>query len=107
MDNLLTILPANHRIKRVELPFFDPNPNIAHVCSKHDIELKYSTDDALKNTRWIYTTATTNSADPHSMTGNKMGFGSVDGAIAENLNGKAVKYSAVINKAMKECFLAN
>lgn len=105
LENLLKLLPKNHRIKRIELPFFDQNPHIDCVCSKYDVELKYSTDDALKSTRREYMTATTNSADPHSTTGNKMGFGSVDGAIAENLAGKAIKFSPIINQSMKECFV--
>lgn len=105
LHNLLEGLPKNHRIKSIELPFFDPCPSIDLVCSKYNVELKYSTDDALKNTRLGHTTATTNSADAHAMTGNKMGFGSIDGAIAENLSGKAIKFSPIINKLMKECFI--
>lgn len=105
LENLLKLLPKNHRIKRIELPFFDENPHINCVCSKYDVELKYGKDDALKKTQLEYTTATTNSADPHTTTGNKMGFGSVDGAIAENLGGKAIKFSPIINQLMKECFV--
>lgn len=105
MEKLLSRLPETHRIKRIELPFFDPCFSINAVCAKYNVELKYSKDDALKNTRRGYTTATTNNADPHSMTGNKMGFGSVDGAIAENLSGKAIKFSPIINKLMKERFV--
>lgn len=107
MENLLRTLPEGNTLKRIELPFFDPCPSIDLVCSAYNVELKYSKDDALKSTRRGYTIATTNSADPHTMTGNKMGFGSVDGAIAENLRGKAVKFSPIINQLMKECFVKN
>ncbi|KAG4076096.1 hypothetical protein HA402_011442 [Bradysia odoriphaga] len=93
LEYLLRILPENHRIKAVELPFYDPLSAIGRVCRQYNVELKYSRDDALKYTQRGFTTATTNSADPHAMTGNRMGFGSVDGAIAENVQGKAIKFS--------------
>lgn len=105
MECLFRRLPKSHSIKRIELPFFDQNPSIDLVCSKYNVELAYSMDDALKKTHSEYTTATTNSADPHTITGNKIGFGSVDGAIAENLSGKAIKFSQIINKLMKENFV--
>ncbi|XP_037041118.1 uncharacterized protein LOC119077872 isoform X2 [Bradysia coprophila] len=105
LEYLLRVLPENHRIKAVELPFYDTLPAIGSVCRKYNVELRYSMDDALKCTRRGLTTATTNSADPHAMTGNRMGFGSVDGAIAENLQGKAIKFSPVINESMTECFV--
>lgn len=105
LDRLIGILPHNHWIKSVELPFFEPSPAILDVCVKHRLDVKFCVDDALKSTRVGTTTATTNTADPHAMTGNKMGMGSVDSAIAENLRGKAIKFSPIINKAMKECFV--
>ncbi|KAJ6649492.1 hypothetical protein Bhyg_04728, partial [Pseudolycoriella hygida] len=93
LRRLMKLLPKYHMIRRVELPFFDRNVDIDVFQKKHDIEVIYSTDDGLKKTHVELTTATTNCADPHAMTGNRMGFGSIDGAIAENLREKAVKFS--------------
>ena len=72
------------------------------VCAENNVQLKYSRDDALLKTHPNYTTATTNCADPHASIGNKMGFGSIDGAIAENLGFKAMKLSPIINKFIME-----
>ncbi|XP_037048840.1 uncharacterized protein LOC119083264 [Bradysia coprophila] len=105
LENLLKNLPENHRIRGIELPYFDRNAAIDVACSQHNLELRYGKEDALKSTLAECITATTNSADSHSMTGNKMGFGSVDGAIAENLSGKAIKFSPIINGLMQKRFV--
>lgn len=102
---LLERLPKSHMIKRVELPFYSQNFVIDYVCSKYNIEVNYGTDDCLKKTHCKYTTATTNCADSHATTGNKMGFGSIDGAIAENVRGKAIKFTPFINELMEEFFI--
>lgn len=105
LQKLLERLPEHHQIKRIELPFFNRDRQIDLICSRYNVEIEYSKHDCLKKTKLEYMTATTNCADPHGMTGNKMGFGSVDGAIAENLRGKAIKFSPIINKLMTECFV--
>lgn len=104
LQKLLGRLTQGHLIKRIELPFFDQDHNIDQICAFHNVELVYGNDDSLKKTHNNYTTATTNCADPHAMTGNKMGFGSIDGTIAENIQGKAIKFSPIINKLMKEYY---
>lgn len=105
LQKLLGTLTGNHHIKRIELPFFNADPGIDEICARHNVELVYGRDDGLRKTHSDYTTATTNCADPHAMTGNKMGFSSIDGTIAENIQGKAIKFSPIINKLMKERFI--
>jgi hypothetical protein len=93
------------RIKFVELPFYEYNQSIADVCQKHQIECKFSEDDALKVTHPKYVNAITNCADPHAITGNEMRYSSVDAAIAENLKSKANIFSPIINQLIKEKFI--
>ena len=105
-EGLAELLPRQQHIKSIELPFYDHNPIIDKVCAENNVQLKYDRDDALLKTHPNYTTATTNCADPHASIGNKMGFGSIDGAIAENLGFKAMKLCPLINKKMMEYFLS-
>jgi len=93
------------RIKFVELPFYGYNKSIADVCQKHQIECKFSEDDALKRTHPEYVNAITNCADPHAITGNEMRYSSVDAAIAMNLKSKANIFTPIINQLIKEEFI--
>ena len=104
-EGLAELLPRQQHIKSIELPFYDQNPIIDKVCAENNVQLKYGRDDALLKTHPNYTTATTNCADPHTSIGNKMGFGSIDGAIAENLIQKALTLCPIINKILSEIYL--
>ena len=104
-QGLAELLPRQQHIKSIELPFYDQNPIIDKVCAENNVQLKYGRDDALLKTHPNHTTATTNCADPHASIGNKMGFGSIDGAIAENLDFKAMKLCPIINKLITQNFI--
>lgn len=107
--------PASKRqnIKRIELPFFNPEADkevaktlkqIKALCELNSIEFSSTNDDALAQTS-KYITATTNCSDPHAPTGNEMNFGSVDAAIAENLEKKGNNFSPICNPDMKAKFI--
>ena len=105
-EGLTQLLPRQHRIKSIELPFYDMVPMINKICSDNNVPLKYGKDDALESTHQRYATATTNCACSHASTGNAMGFGSVDGVIGRNLRGKANKFSPILNQEMREMYLS-
>lgn len=103
-EGLALLLPRQHRIKAVELPFFTSNPMIDKVCEENKVRLMYGQNDALQRSYPDWTTATTNCSDGNASAGNAMGFGSIDGCIAENLESKAKKFSPIINQSMREIY---
>lgn len=110
--NGLKILFENYhpkRIKAIELPYFEQpiaiqKKFIKNCKTNFGIEIVISEADALKKTRQELIVATTNCADPHVATGNEMNHSSVDAAIAENLESKGHKFSALLNRSMKAKF---
>ena len=96
---------TNRNIRSFEFPFYKSNPQIMSLCAKYSIDCRFSFDDALKQPHPNLMTATTNCADPHAVTGNEMGYSSVDAAIAQNLKSKANKWSPVLNTKMSEEFI--
>ncbi|XP_054152769.1 uncharacterized protein LOC128951548 [Oppia nitens] len=96
---------AVQKIASIELPFFDPTQDIIDSLVSHNRPAPvFGKQDALKQTNG-YLTATTNCADGHCVTGNEMGFNSVDSAIAENLVDRANKFSPVLNELMTERYI--
>lgn len=103
------------QIKRIELPFFanpsndvetvDALARIEKLCKSRQIEFSAKAIDALEAEKiQQYVTATTNCSDPHAPTGNEMNHGSVDAAIAENIEGKLNHFNAALNTAMQSKF---
>ena len=95
-----------NRIKSFEFPFYKRDKELMDICAKGRVKCYFTRNDALKNSRPGLMTATTNCANPHTITGNLMKHRSVDEAIAENLRSKANKWSSIINIKMKEKFIA-
>ena len=104
----IQILFASHNpkwIKSIELPFYDFDDQILAICKNHNVECKFSRDDALKKTHPQLVTATTNCADPHVVMGNEMGYSSVDAAISQNLESRGHIFSPCVNKLMGAQFI--
>lgn len=101
-------------IKRVELPFYTSTDTactekLANLEKKYNIEICFSNSDALfcdpKLTSAGFINAVTNCSDPHSPTGNEMGFSSVDAMIATNLKSNGNIFCPLINKTIGEIVL--
>ncbi len=112
----LCALPIECRsqIKRLELPFYKDKfniridailKNIGILCNVNNIEFAAHNEDALAPTVAKYKTATTNCSDPHAPMGNEMHYGSVDAAIAENLQRKGNNFNPICNPAMGSQYL--
>lgn len=95
-----------NRIKSFEFPFYKRDKELIDICAKGRVKCYFTRNDALKNSRPGLMTATTNCANPHTITGNTMKHHSVDESIAENLRSKANKWSPIINSRMKEKFIS-
>lgn len=115
IEQLFNLSPDLYsQIKRIELPFYNDQHNekvvqilkdIEHVCINNQIEFASTKDDALAQTSQKYKTATTNCSDPHAPTGNEMNYGSVDAAIAENLERKGNNFSPICNRKMGQQYV--
>ncbi len=112
IDGLETLFrehsPKN--IKALEFPFYTEDPmshtRLETLKSKYGLAgIRFSHEDALKTTIPNLVTGTTNCADPHAPFGNEMSWGSVDGAIGENLKTKGNIFCPCLNKSMKEKFI--
>ncbi len=107
-------LESRSQIKRIELPFYRDKfnlrinnllKNIEDLCKINNVQFAAPEEDALAPTSSAYKTATTNCSDPHAPTGNEMHYGSVDAAIAENLQRKANNFNPICNPAMGSQYL--
>ena len=96
---------GKNMIKAFEFTFYDHFHEIDRLCERYGIECKWSKEDSLKSTHPNQITATTNCADPHSVTGNEMNFSSIDATIGENILSKGFKFSPIINTAMNYEFI--
>jgi hypothetical protein len=112
LDGLKALIAEGYdfrNIKALELPFFPAGAKneailkeIESLCNNHHIKFFGRTFDDALYPRPGYTIATTNCGDPHANAGNEMKHGSVDAAIAENLECKANSLSAFANQNMEE-----
>jgi len=103
---------ANYDVRHigaVEFTFYSQDDvqeaRLKKLKETHNVEYRFSYEDALKSTWPEYITATTNCADPHAALGNKMGYGSVDGAIASNLVDQGDKFCPLVNAKMRMEFV--
>lgn len=110
-------------IKHVEFPFYDKDDDsvlrLELLKEKFGVGYSFTRDDALKETSPGLITATTNCADSMAVignfcysfcrtiirdgkfSGNEMRFGSVDAAVAENLESKGNTFCPILNPEME------
>ena len=99
-------------IKSLEFPFYEQDDEsirkLEKLKLKYEIKYHFSRDDALKTTAPDPDSiiATTNCANPHSPIGNAMSFGSIDGAIANNLRTKGNIFCPCLNRRMRSRFMS-
>lgn len=135
LDGLEELLekPGMAFIKKIELPFYKARPSDAerleNFQSKFPIEVIFSSNDALQHSssKEGLIVATTNCGDNHAacgkltelfrcfcglhkislyFLGNEMSFGSVDAAIAENLESKGNIFCPNINLSITEQYIS-
>ena len=103
---------GNHQnIQSIELPFTPTEApgyglatqkqKIIELCEAFGKTIRFTMNDALFPHPGGLMTATTNCADPHAPTGNEMQYGSVDAAIAENIEGKLDSFCPLLNSEMQ------
>ncbi|KAJ6638330.1 hypothetical protein Bhyg_11065 [Pseudolycoriella hygida] len=92
-------------IKHLEFPFYEKDDDsmqrLQLLKDKYGVDNSFSQDDALKETKAGLITATTNCADSMAVIGNEMRYGSVDAAIAENLESKGNTFCPILNPEMQ------
>lgn len=103
---------ADRRVHAIEFPHYtewrDQTPEeknqvrlmvalIEDLCRKHDVEVRFSSEDLMKPDSEDRLVAASNGGDSHATAGNEMGSGSLDAAVATNLFDKAAAYSLLSN----------
>ncbi|XP_037044739.1 uncharacterized protein LOC119080465 [Bradysia coprophila] len=114
LDGLEELLgkPEMSAIKKIELPFYECRPcdakRLENFQSKFAIEVIFSANDALKQSfsKEGLIVSTTNCGDSHAVCGNEMQFGSVDAAVAENLESKGNIFCPNINLSITEQYIS-
>lgn len=114
LDGLEELLgrPGMTMIEKIELPFYKCRPcdakRLKDFQLKFATEIIFSSNDALQASfsEKGLIVSTTNCGDNHAVCGNEMEFGSVDAAIAENLESKGNIFCPNINLAITEQYIS-